>query len=334
MQDNRGGFMVHLLLFSVDDLHCAIPLAETSHVIRMVKLSPPAHCVSHEAGTINLHGTIIPVISMRSVLGLKESIPTLTDMLIIAHIGCGDIALWVDATSGIEESLYFPGNQENKESGGSETPALWITPEGLLVIRDLSLLIAGVSSAPYSEIKFPRPKPEEPDMDFARIDALLEERAKKLAQPEKALSDTAIIEILRFQLAYREYALEMKYIREVILTGEITPVPGTPRYISGICVVRGEIISLVDLRVLLLIPEKGLTDLNRVIVVTNEKLSFGILADQITGIGFLESDKISISEAGIVAAGNNYVKGVAEGPLIVLDAAALFADPKMIIEDS
>jgi len=286
------------------------------------------------AGQINLHGTIIPVVSMRLLFGLEQLPPRLTDMLIIARTGNGDVALWVDASPGIEEGVYFPERQESPGSAEYEIPEVWRSPEGLVLIRDLTLLLSRKSPIPREYLPSFQLPVEEPGLDFSQIDSLLVERSKKLAEPEHELSDTAIVEVLKFRLAYREYALEMQYIREVILTGEITPVPGTPDYISGICVVRGEIISLVDLRVLLAIPEKGLTDLNRVIVVTNRALSFGILADQITGIGTIGLNTIAQPELDGAPGANAYVKGIAGGSLTVIDAAALFADPKMVIEDT
>lgn len=162
---------------------------------------------------------------------------------------------------------------------------------------------------------------------------ILEDRAKKIAAPETGTSETGIIEMLRFQLAYQEYALEMHYVREVILTGEITPVPGTPAFISGICVVRGQIISLVDLRALFSLPEKGLTDLNRVIVITNGHITFGILADKITGLGTIPSYLILMPEHGTLPSWKRYLKGYVNTSLIVLDAGAILADPELIVED-
>jgi len=325
--------MVQQLLFSVGEIQCAIPLAGTSHVIRMVWPGANPGKTPWEAGQINLHGTIIPVLSMRSVFGLELLSPRLTDMLIIAHAGDGDVALWVDVTWGIEGNVLSADLQEITAPAESGIPGLLRTPEGLVLVQDLSLLLARSSTVPCETSLSLEPVAEESGTGLSPVNALLVERAKKLAEPEHELSDTAIVEVLKFRLAYREYALEMQYIREVILTGEITPVPGTPDYISGICVVRGEIISLVDLRVLLGIPEKGLTDLNRVIVVTNKMLSFGILADHITGIGILGLNSISQPDPGAVPVRNTYVKGVAGGFLTVIDAEALFSDPKMVIED-
>jgi chemotaxis signal transduction protein len=163
---------------------------------------------------------------------------------------------------------------------------------------------------------------------------ILSERAKRIAVPESGTTETGIVEVLRFQLAYQEFALGMRYVREVILTGEITPVPGAPPFISGICAARGQIISLVDLRVLLSLPEKGLTDLNRVIVMTDGHITFGILADNITGIGTIPSSLILMPDPGSAPSWKHYLKGYVGGALIVLDAAAILADPALVVEDS
>jgi hypothetical protein len=61
-----------------------------------------------------------------------------------------------------------------------------------------------------------------------QVQSILAERARKLAVPEPGTIETEMVELLRFRLAYMEYALEMQYVQEVILTGEITPVPGVP----------------------------------------------------------------------------------------------------------
>jgi len=163
---------------------------------------------------------------------------------------------------------------------------------------------------------------------------ILEERARRIAAPDEVEDGTGVVEVLRFQLAYQEYALEMRYVREVVLTGEITPVPGAPPFISGICAARGQIISLVDLRVLFSLPEKGLTDLNRVIVMTNGHITFGILADTITGIGTITDTSLLPPDPGLLPAARRYLKGRAGPSLVVLDAGAILGDPALVVEDT
>jgi purine-binding chemotaxis protein CheW len=336
--------MVQLLLFSVEDIPGAIPLADTTHVIRMVRLAETPGALPGEALMMNFHGRPVPVIPVRELFGLARHAPRLTDMLVIAHDGTREIALWVDATTGVQDlpvPAESPGQPEQQYSG------VTVSPEGLRVITDLPRLIASRAGVPFSGAPAVPGEAadtaipvygEAPGMDgpgeFSPVASVLEERARKTAQPDEGLSETAMVEVLRFRLAYREYAIEMQHIREVILTGEITPVPGTPDYISGICVVRGEIISLVDLRVLLSIPERGLTDLNRVIVLTDQALTFGILADHITGIGSIGLDRIVEPDPDTLPEKSSYVKGIADGTLIVIDTSVLFSDPRMIIEDA
>ena len=125
----------------------------------------------------------------------------------------------------------------------------------------------------------------------------------------------------------------MEYIQEVILTGEITPVPGTPEYITGICAIRGEIISLVDLREFFKIQGKGLTDLNRVIVITDKKITFGILADFITGLGTILKEMLVPIRSGQTPIAETYLLGAVED-LIVLNGTALLADPSLVINDT
>lgn len=335
---------MQLLLFSVGTLRGAIPLEETIRVIRMVQPSRKPGSHSWDAGTVNLHGKSLTVISVRALFGLPEADPQLTDMLIITRAGSSEVALWVESTSGVTEIPLFPETGDVSHLRPQDGNGTRRTADGIVVIYDLPGLIASGGITPG----IPE-RGREPDMDrgetpiqltgkavpiTAHINAVLSERARKISRPETGVPDTKTAEVLRFRLAYREYAIDMQHIREVILTGEITPVPGTPDFISGICVVRGEIISLVDLRVLLAIPETGLTDLNRVIVLTDQTLTFGILADHITGIGTIELDRITVSDPDSTAAGSRYVKGIAEGPLVVLDTGAFFSDPRMIVDEA
>jgi len=120
----------------------------------------------------------------------------------------------------------------------------------------------------------------------------------------------------------------------VVLTGNITPVPSTPEYIAGLSIIRGEIISLVDLRILLSIPRTGLTDLNRVIVLSDSHLTFGILADQITGIAFVSEDRIACVPQDDPLAQTPIIQGIADESLILLNAETLLADSRMIIDQS
>lgn len=335
--------MMHHLLFTVDSVRCAIPLSTVRIVIQMVETGPAAEARPGPVGTINLHGQVIPVWPVRSFFGIPDRVPRLSDMLIVAQAGADSVALWVDETHVIQQSPVIPAPAENAEINRPVAPGVELTAGGVFVFSDLSRFLESgalrtLDSGPGTRTlggKSAITEPGDPgDLTGELVREILSARAKRLAVPETGATEAGIVDVLRFQLAYQEYALEMRFVREVILTGEITPVPGVPPFISGICASRGQIISLVDLRVLLSLPEKGLTDLNRVIVITDGRIAFGILADKITGIGTIPSSLILMPDPGMAPPWKQYLAGYVRSTLIVLDAAAILADPSLIVEDT
>ena len=336
--------MVQVFLFSTGGVRCALPLASIQSVIQMMAMEPPPDTRRELAGTVNLHGRIVPVYSLRELLGMSGRLPRITDMLLIADAGREIIGIWIDQIHSVEELTIPSPPKTAGEHGGAPFQGITLTPEGIVVITDITAFL----TYPPNEIGVQKLMGLRADGDAARsniqveeiadpgtVRAVLAERALKMLPAEPGFLESEMTEVLRFQLAYRQYALEMKFVREVIITGEITPVPGTPDFISGICAVRGQIISLVDLRALLKIPEKGLTDLNRVIVMTNGKNTFGILADSISGVGIISLDQVAPPRTEDLLGGSKYFRGTLDQEnLFLLDAGTILGDPGIIVDDA
>ena len=327
--------MTHYMKFSADNVRCALPLAGTRIVLRIVRITPPAEKHNGLAGTISFHGETIPVYSLRSLLSLPYRPPHIRDMLIIVHSGTGFLGIWVDEIAGVFDSAA------PAEPAPPDFPGLYTDSDGTIVIQDLLRFLAHADTAeiPVALVAGARKSggpgaAMEETMPEREIQAVLEQRAQALARPKDESKKAQIVDVLFFRLVYKEYAMEMKYIREVVLSSEITPVPGTPDYIPGICAVRGEIISLVDPRIFFDIPERGLTDLNRVIIITDGITTFGILTDYITGLGTIPLDDLEPVTEGLTSIDSQYLRGMAGESLILIDAAAILSDKKMIVDDS
>jgi chemotaxis signal transduction protein len=292
---------------------------------------------------VNLHGRVVPVYFLQELMGMPGRPPRISDMLIIVQSGGDAVALWIDETRGVGEHVPLSLNEAPGEVDRDLPHGITMISGGIVLFTDLSLFLTCPPDKAGLEMLFAiraredfslRGIQDSTEPDTAVVTAIFKERAERMLPPEPGDIATEMTEILRFQLAYRQYAIEMKYVREVILTGEITPVPGTPEFISGICAARGQIISLVDLRNLLKIPEKGLTDLNRVIVMTDGKITFGILADTIGGAGAISLDRVLPPDPSDYPEHHRYVKGILDHEMVVLDAQAILGDPKIIIDDA
>jgi len=163
---------------------------------------------------------------------------------------------------------------------------------------------------------------------------VLRKRAKALARPlEQDPGDGAALDILEFLLTHETYAIEMRWVTETYPLKELTPLPGTPPFVAGIINVRGRILSVIDIRKFFDLPEKGLTDLNRVIIVHNREMEFGILADEILGTRTIPLSEVQPPLPTLTGIREEYLKGVTRERTVILDGAKLLTDKKIIVHD-
>ena len=162
---------------------------------------------------------------------------------------------------------------------------------------------------------------------------VLKERAKVLAKAPKGMEESeAYLEVVEFMLAHERYALELTHIREVHPLKDLTALPGTPGFVLGIINVRGQILSVIDIKKFFDFPEKGLTDLNQVIILQSDEMEFGILADEILGTSSIPASNIQALLPTLTGIRAEYLKGVTGDRLVILDADRLLSDKKILLE--
>lgn len=162
---------------------------------------------------------------------------------------------------------------------------------------------------------------------------ILRERAEALARStEDRGGPDEQVTVVEFMLAHERYALELSYIREVYPLKDVTPLPGVPDFILGIVNVRGQILSIVDIRRFFELPERGLTNLNQVIILQSDDMEFGILADEILGARSIPRSAIQTSLPTLTGIRAAYLKGVTGDRLVILDGEKILADEKMVVQ--
>ena len=163
---------------------------------------------------------------------------------------------------------------------------------------------------------------------------ILKARAKALArEPEREETEKGYIEVIEFLLACETYAIETAYVREVYPLKELTPLPCTPPFVLGIINVRGQIISVIDIKKFFNLPEKGLADFNKVIILRAENMEFGILADKILNVRTIPFKEIQPSLPTLTDIWAEYLMGVTEERIIILDAKKILNDKRIIIHE-
>jgi len=163
---------------------------------------------------------------------------------------------------------------------------------------------------------------------------ILRARAQALAREQKPTQEPQdTIEVIEFVLAHERYGVESSFIREVYPLKELTPLPCVPRHVLGIVNVRGQILSVVDIKKFFDLPEKGLTDLNKLVILRSGSMELGILADAISGARRVSMGELQPSLPTLSGIREEYLKGVSADRVVILDAEKLLADKKIVVHE-
>jgi purine-binding chemotaxis protein CheW len=164
---------------------------------------------------------------------------------------------------------------------------------------------------------------------------ILKTRAKALARETSERKHTEEhLQVVEFMVAHERYGIESINIREVCPLRDFTAVPCTPPFVLGIINVRGQIVSVVDLRKFFDLPEKGLSDLNRAIILHHAEMEFAILADLINGVRYVPLSGIQPSLPTLTGIRLEYLKGVTTDGMVILDANKILLDKGIVVQES
>lgn len=165
---------------------------------------------------------------------------------------------------------------------------------------------------------------------------ILKERAERFAfkQDERLEKKGETLECVEFSLAHERYAIETVHIREICALSNLTPVPLTPSFVLGVMNLRGAVISVIDIKKFFDLPEKGITDLNKVIILSGPEMEFGLLADSITGVKAIRADELTTDLVTLTGIREEYLRGVTPERLIVLDGGRILSDKNIIVRDT
>lgn len=134
-----------------------------------------------------------------------------------------------------------------------------------------------------------------------------------------------------FKLNDESYGVPIEYVETIEKLTEITRVPNVPYYIEGVMNLRGEVIPVVDLRKRFQLEELAATDDNRIIVLSVDEMSVGILTDSCSEVISLDTKQIDKTYDLMSSFEDDYIEGIGksnERMIIILDI------PKLLKNDT
>lgn len=129
---------------------------------------------------------------------------------------------------------------------------------------------------------------------------------------------------LEFSLGVEDYAIPLLMVKEVISIPETTPIPKAPKHFIGLMNLRGQVISIVDLRNKLTIKPKEETSDSAVIIVDFQGINIGVIVDSINRVLAFSTNEIQEMPELNSQVKSDYIRGVykkEDGLTVLLDLA-------------
>ncbi len=140
-------------------------------------------------------------------------------------------------------------------------------------------------------------------------------------------------QFIRFVIGDVLLALPISNALEIGHVPRITPLPNLPDWILGVSNIRGEIISMTDLKGFFGMPSQGLKRDSRYIILRHEETKIGAVVDGILGIFYPDRTEARIQKSPYVKGEiTAFISGVVsmEGTFLnMLDVEKLFTSKRM-----
>ena len=165
--------------------------------------------------------------------------------------------------------------------------------------------------------------------------AIMQKRTKAMAE-KSGLSLVAgdlysRRKLISFNLNDDLYCISLDTLKEVLKDTSVTHVPGTPDFIAGIMNLRGDYITVLDLKKFLNLEDnkKSPTEKTPVIIVSYDDMDLALMIDKINELFEVPEDKI-------INSGDSYYSAefiYNETPYTILNIEKIFTDKKIVITD-
>jgi purine-binding chemotaxis protein CheW len=160
------------------------------------------------------------------------------------------------------------------------------------------------------------------------IQKRLQQRAKLYAAPNQRaeFAPEEVRTALTFELGVEHYGVDVMTVRGVRTISRITRVPGTPAFYRGVVNVRGQVITVMDMRLFFNIPvgeESRVPD--ELVVVQAAGLEIGLLAHNVEGVRTIPISALEPVD------NMRYALGVTTDRLVMLDVQRLLQDEQLVV---
>jgi len=137
---------------------------------------------------------------------------------------------------------------------------------------------------------------------------------------------------LTFHLGEEDYGLEIRHVIEIVVMQEITTVPDMPDFVIGVINLRGQVISVIDIRTRFKLEVREYDDRTCIIVVRINDVSVGIIVDTVNEVINIPESQVDPPPRTHSGIKSSYIKGmgkISQNVKILLDIEKILYEEEL-----
>lgn len=318
------------LYFNIGESKYAVNVRNVVEIMKLPMLEYPQKLANNVVGLLNYNNFTINVLDLRFYLNIKVTPYSVSNQLLIVKTDEAIFGVIIDKVEDIitlEQSQveYFQFTDEKKiieflYKLGGET----VSVVNLSVVEEI--LKHGTVQT---------------DVDIAALLPRDDDSRYKLMQRNQALMEkfeSSLItnvfaqdKFISFSLNSNYYCINLRYVQEFLKHATITPIPCDLDYIEGVLTLRGDFVTIIDIKKFLAISNGNSEKIEtpnkvNIIIIQASDFKIGFLVDEIFSI-------IDIPEESINENPHHYLDKYILSEVVLEDALYTILDIKNILSD-
>ena len=287
-----------------------IALHEVEEIVELPPVTKVPDAPDYVLGVICLRDQVMPLVDLSEILSIQQGdSERKRDMVVLLSFGSARIGVVVDEIQEIlrvQDGQTLPPPQTLSEAEREHLEGILLLPGRMVSLINVLKIITGD--------------------DQEKIAAMGQGLGLADTRGQETVPN---LELVVFRLGPESYGLRLHEVREIIMVGQITPVPRAPHFVDGVLNLRGEVMPVVDLRTRFGLERVEATTISRILITSIGGVFTGLVVDAVDEVRPVELNRFGPPPAVTAVGANRYIEKVARldnGMIFLLELKQLLTD--------
>ena len=287
-----------------------IALHEVEEIVELPPVTKVPDAPDYVLGVICLRDQVMPLVDLAEILSIQVGdSERKRDMVVLLSFGSAKIGVVVDEIQEIlrvQDGQTLPPPQTLSETEREHLEGILLLPGRMVSLINVLKIITGD--------------------DQEKIAAMGQGLGLNDTRAQETVPN---LELVVFRLGPESYGLRLHEVREIIMVGQITPVPRAPQFVDGVLNLRGEVMPVVDLRTRFGLERVEATSISRILITSIGGVFTGLVVDAVNEVRPVELHRFGAPPAVTAVGANRYIEKVARlenGMIFLLELQQLLTD--------